>query len=141
MTRLVHELRRRKVLRVGALYVVGAWVALQVADLAFPGLGIPGEAIRYVWIGAIAGLPIVLVFIVRLATDPGVMGSAVSLVMLKGGFELFRARLGMPGRFLGIESGVHFFSGQVAVLILVAGLVLGFVGSLVSVLDLGRAKS
>jgi len=71
----------------------------------------------------------------------GVMGSAVSLVMLKGGFELFRARLGMPGRFLGIESGVHFFSGQVAVLILVAGLVLGFVGSLVSVLDIGRAKS
>lgn len=62
MTRLVHELRRRKVLRVGALYVVGAWVALQVADLAFPGLGIPDEAIRYVWIGAIAGLPIVLVF-------------------------------------------------------------------------------
>lgn len=71
----------------------------------------------------------------------GVMGSAVSLVMLKGGFELFRVRLGMPGRFLGIESGVHFFSGQVAVLILVAGLLLGFVGSVVSVLDLGRAKS
>ncbi|MDT8437276.1 MAG: tetratricopeptide repeat protein [Gemmatimonadota bacterium] len=62
MTRLVHELRRRKVLRVGALYVLGAWVALQGADLAFPGLGIPGEAIRYVWIGAIAGLPIVLLF-------------------------------------------------------------------------------
>jgi cell division transport system permease protein len=71
----------------------------------------------------------------------GAMGSAVSLVMLKGGFELFKARLGMPGRFLGIDSGVHFFSGQVAVAILVAGLLLGFVGSVVSVLDLGRARS
>lgn len=71
----------------------------------------------------------------------GVMGSAVSLAMLKGGFELFNARLGMPGRFLGIDSGVHFFSSQVAVLILVAGLLLGFLGSLLSVLDIGRAKS
>jgi len=71
----------------------------------------------------------------------GVMGSAVSLAMLRGGFELFNSRLGMPGRFLGIDSGVHFFSGQVAALILVAGLLLGFVGSVVSVLDLGRTKS
>ena len=54
---------------------------------------------------------------------------------------LFNARLGMPGRFLGIDSGIHFFSGQVAVLILIAGLLLGFIGSAVSVLDLGRAKS
>jgi len=71
----------------------------------------------------------------------GAMGSAVSLAMLRGGFELFNARLGMPGRFLGIDSGVHFFSGQVAAMILVAGLLLGFIGSVVSVLDLGRAKS
>lgn len=71
----------------------------------------------------------------------GAMGSAVSLAILKGGFELFRARLGMPGRFLGIDSGVHFFSGQVAASILVAGLLLGFIGSAVSVLDLGKAKS
>ncbi len=71
----------------------------------------------------------------------GVMGGAVSLAILRGGFELFNARLGMPGRFLGIDSGVHFFSGQVAALILAAGLLLGFVGSVVSVLDLGRAKS
>jgi cell division transport system permease protein len=71
----------------------------------------------------------------------GVMGSAVSLAMLKGGFELFSARLGMPGRFLGIDSGVHFFSSQVAVLILIAGLLLGFIGSVLSVLDLGRTKS
>jgi TolB-like protein len=45
-----------------AIYIVGAWVALQAADLAFPGLGIEESAILYVWIGAILGLPIALFF-------------------------------------------------------------------------------
>jgi TolB-like protein len=47
---------------VTAIYIVGAWVALQAADLAFPGLGIEESAILYVWIGAILGLPIALFF-------------------------------------------------------------------------------
>ncbi len=58
----LREARRRRVFRVTAIYIVGAWVALQVADLAFPGLGIKESAILYVWIGAILGLPIVLFF-------------------------------------------------------------------------------
>lgn len=62
MRRHLGELRRRGVFRVAALYIVGAWLSLQVADLAFPGLSIPDEAIRYVWIGALAGLPLVLLF-------------------------------------------------------------------------------
>ncbi|MFM8540823.1 MAG: cell division protein FtsX [Nitrospira sp.] len=70
----------------------------------------------------------------------GMMGSAVALAILKGGFELFKVRLGMPGRFLGIDSGVQFFSGQVVGLIAAAGLILGFIGSLVSALDLEKAK-
>jgi TolB-like protein/Flp pilus assembly protein TadD len=56
------EARRRRVFRVTAIYIVGAWVALQAADLAFPGLGIEESAILYVWIGAIVGLPIALFF-------------------------------------------------------------------------------
>lgn len=56
------EARRRRVFRVAALYIVGAWVVLQAADLAFPGLNIPESAIRYVWIGAIVGFPIALGF-------------------------------------------------------------------------------
>ncbi len=55
------ELRRRRVFRVVALYIVGAWVLLQAADLAFPGMGIPEASIRYVWIGTIAGLPLALI--------------------------------------------------------------------------------
>lgn len=62
MRRHLAELRRRGVFRVAALYIVGAWLSLQVADLAFPGLSIPDEAIRYVWIGALVGLPLVLLF-------------------------------------------------------------------------------
>lgn len=44
--------------RVLALYVVAAWIVIQVADLAFPGIGVPEPAIRFVWIGAIIGFPL-----------------------------------------------------------------------------------
>ena len=62
ITALLLEARRRRVFRVAALYVVGAWITLQAADLAFPGLGIPESAILYVWMGAILGLPVALFF-------------------------------------------------------------------------------
>ena len=60
LTDFLKEARRRRVFRLVALYIVGAWVALQAADLAFPGLSIAESAIRYVWMGAILGLPIAL---------------------------------------------------------------------------------
>ena len=56
------ELRRRKVFRTAALYIVGAWVVLQVADLAFESWGIASSALRYVWLGAILGFPVALIF-------------------------------------------------------------------------------
>ena len=58
----IREARRRHAFRTGALYVVGAWVVLQVADLAFESFGFPGTALRYLWYAAIAGFPIALVF-------------------------------------------------------------------------------
>ena len=58
----LQELRRRKVFRLAALYIVGAWVVLQVADLAFESWDIASSALRYVWLGAILGFPIALVF-------------------------------------------------------------------------------
>jgi TolB-like protein len=60
--KLFQELRRRRVLSTVALYIVGAWVVLQVAELAFPALDKPDEAIRWVWLGALLLLPLVLVF-------------------------------------------------------------------------------
>lgn len=58
----IREARRRREFRVMGLYIVGTWVVLQIADLAFPALGIDESAIRYVWIGAILGLPVALFF-------------------------------------------------------------------------------
>ena len=58
----IRELRRRRVLRTGALYVVGAWLALQVADVLFPGFGIPDAAIQVLVWTAVLGFPIALVF-------------------------------------------------------------------------------
>ena len=62
MKTLIAECHRRHVFRVAALYVVGAWVVLQVSDLAFEAWDIPSAALRYVWIGAVAGLPAALLF-------------------------------------------------------------------------------
>jgi len=55
------ELRRRKVVRVAAIYVVGAWVLLQVADTVL-GLGdFPSWIGRALLITVIAGLPVAVV--------------------------------------------------------------------------------
>jgi TolB-like protein len=59
---LFGELRRRRVFNTIAIYVVGAWVALQVAELALPALNIPDSAIRYVWLASFALFPLVLLF-------------------------------------------------------------------------------
>lgn len=57
---LIRELRRRRVFRAGAIYIVAAWVVIQASDLAFPAINIPESAIGFVWIGAIIGFPIAL---------------------------------------------------------------------------------
>jgi cell division transport system permease protein len=71
----------------------------------------------------------------------GGVGAALALVILKAGFEFFKQQLGQPGRFLGIESGFTFFSNQVSLLIVLAGLSLGFVGSFVSLLGFRRVRA
>jgi len=59
---LIRELRRRHVFRVAGIYIVAAWVVLQVADMAFPGMDVPDTAIRYVWLAVFMGFPLALVF-------------------------------------------------------------------------------
>ncbi len=61
LTDFLAELRRRRVFRVTGLYVIGAWVVLQVADLAFATWGVRPEALRFVWAAAIIGVPIALI--------------------------------------------------------------------------------
>ncbi len=57
---LLAEMRRRRVFRVAALYLVGAWGVLQVADLAFESWGVPAAALRYLWIASILGFPLAI---------------------------------------------------------------------------------
>lgn len=56
------ELRRRRVFGMTAIYIVAAWVVVQVASEVFPAINIPEGAIRYVWIAVLVGLPIALLF-------------------------------------------------------------------------------
>lgn len=62
LTGFIREAGRRRLFGVLALYILGAWVALQAADLAFPGWQIPDFAIRYVWIGAVLLFPVAVCF-------------------------------------------------------------------------------
>ena len=62
LPQLIKELRRRRVFRVAGIYIVAAWVAVQVFSEAFPALDIPAEAIRFVWAGAMLFFPLVLTF-------------------------------------------------------------------------------
>lgn len=60
--RLFREARRRKVFRTAALYLVGAWVTLQVADVLFAAFGIPETAISALVWAAMLGFPVAIVF-------------------------------------------------------------------------------
>lgn len=56
------ELRRRRVFRTLALYILAAWGLMQVADVLLPALGLPESSIRYLLLASIAGLPVALIF-------------------------------------------------------------------------------
>ena len=60
--KLLHELRRRQMFRLVGLYIVGAWLVIQVADIAFPTWGIPDSAMRYLFYAALLCFPIALIF-------------------------------------------------------------------------------
>lgn len=57
---LVSDLRRRRVFRAGAMYVVAAWIALQVAAIVFSALYFPDWALTVLVVVAAAGLPVTL---------------------------------------------------------------------------------
>ena len=60
--KLIDELKRRNVFRVGAAYVLLGWVVIQVTDTVSPALNLPEWTLSFVtWIG-IVGFPIALFF-------------------------------------------------------------------------------
>ena len=60
--RFAKELRRRRVFATAGLYVVGAWLVMQAADVFFPGWGIPDTGINVLLFAGILGFPLALVF-------------------------------------------------------------------------------
>jgi TolB-like protein/Flp pilus assembly protein TadD len=62
IVKIWQQLRRRKVFRTAGLYIVGAWLVVQVADIFFPAWGIPETALRFLIMAAFACFPIALIF-------------------------------------------------------------------------------
>jgi TolB-like protein len=59
---VVMELRRRRIFRAVGMYIVAAWIVVQVASLVFPAFEIAETAIRYIWIGVFLSFPLAMVF-------------------------------------------------------------------------------
>ena len=97
--KLLHELRRRRVFRLAGVYIVGAWVAIEVSSVFFPAWGIPDTALRYLFIAAALLFPVALVFswvfditpngIVR--TEPAEPGEHVDLSLRRSDWILLSA--------------------------------------------------
>lgn len=71
----------------------------------------------------------------------GACGSALSLLILKGGFELFRQQIGTTGRLSGIEHMITFFPLSVCLALVLVGVGLGFAGSFVSLRRFGDGRA
>ena len=57
---LFNELKRRKVFKVAAAYLVVAWLAVQVASIGFPAFDLPPRALRLSILVAALGFPLAL---------------------------------------------------------------------------------
>ena len=68
---LLAELARRKVFKVGAAYLVVAWLAVQAASIGFPAFDAPPWSLRIFILVALLGFPVVLVltWVVDLTPD------------------------------------------------------------------------
>jgi len=68
---LLAELKRRKVLKVGGAYVVVAWLAVQVASIAFPAFEAPPWALRVFILMLALGFPLTLMlaWVLELTAD------------------------------------------------------------------------
>ncbi|ULA68657.1 MAG: Cell division protein FtsX [Nitrospira sp.] len=71
----------------------------------------------------------------------GLCGSALSLVILKAGFELFRHQIHSATRFLGVDALLTFFSFDMCLALMLVGLFLGCAGSFLSLLRFGEGRA
>lgn len=62
LSAFLRELRHRRVFRTAGLYIVGVLITLQIANLTFDTWGFSSQASRYVYICAVLGLPLAVLF-------------------------------------------------------------------------------
>lgn len=62
MGKLIHELKRRNVFRVGVAYVVVAWLIIQVVETVSEPLGLPEWTVAFFIVLLLAGFPLILLF-------------------------------------------------------------------------------
>ncbi len=58
----IHEVQRRNVLRFGLVYILVAWVLIQLGSLVFTMVGLPPWTIRFVTALLILGFPAAIIF-------------------------------------------------------------------------------
>ena len=98
---LFDELKRRKVFKVGAAYLVVAWLAVQVASVGFPAFDAPAWVLRVFILVTLIGFPLAIVLAWVLESTPEgvqvdrvgvgtkrVVGTAILLVGLALGWFL-----------------------------------------------------
>jgi len=116
---LIDELKRRKVFKVGAAYVVVAWLAIQAVSIAFPAFDAPPWVLRVFILVSLLGFPATLVLAwvfdatpAGIVADPSsrgsrlVFGAAALLAVLAVGWYFY----GQP-TFRRGEVGSESFSG------------------------------
>ena len=73
MGKLFEELKRRKVLRVAAVYAVVAWLLIQVAETVLPALQIPQWTVSFVIVLFLLGFPIAVILAWAYEVSPEVI--------------------------------------------------------------------
>jgi TolB-like protein/Tfp pilus assembly protein PilF len=80
LVNLLKELRRRRVFRMTALYILAGWVLIQVTSEALPALNLDERIIRYVWLAVLGGFPFAVIFSWRYdVTAQGVTRTATAV--------------------------------------------------------------
>lgn len=86
LAEIVAELRRRRVIRVGLVYMIVAWVIIQVAQTTFPALLIPDWSVSLVVALCVLGFPVAVLLAWAYQVEPengDDSGTAVHLVVDK----------------------------------------------------------
>ena len=71
----------------------------------------------------------------------GLLGSALSLIILKIGFELFRHEIRSTSRFLGVDALLIFFPLEMCVILVPLDCFLGLPGSYLSLLRFAEGRT